>query len=129
MFVLIKYTAMEISGKIKKISETQTFGAKGFQKRELLVTTNEQYPQMILIEFVQDKCSLLNNYNIGDEVTISINLRGKEWINPEGQPKYFNTIQGWKINTITKGTTNTTIPPMPTLDNSLELDEEEGLPF
>lgn len=88
---------MEVTGKIKLINETQTFGAKGFAKRELVVTTNEQYSQMIMIEFVQDKCDLLNSYNVGDDVKVSINLRGREWINPEGVAKYFNSIQGWRI--------------------------------
>ena len=91
---------MEVTGKIKLINETQTFGAKEFKKRELVVTTDEQYPQMIMIEFVQDKCDLLDNYGIGQEVKVSINLRGREWINPEGVAKYFNTIQGWRIEAI-----------------------------
>lgn len=87
---------MEISGKIKKIFEVQTF-ASGFRKRELVVTTQEQYPQDILIEFMQDKVDLLNPLTIGDEVKISINIRGREWINPEGVAKYFNSISGWRI--------------------------------
>ena len=53
---------MEISGKIKTINETQTFGSNGFQKRELVVVTNEQYPQMLLVEFVQDKYNFLLYY-------------------------------------------------------------------
>ena len=120
---------MEIQGKIKIIKELQTFGSNGFQKRELVVTTNEQYPQMVLIEFVQDKCNLLNNCTIGDEVIISINIRGKEWISPEGLPKYFNTIQGWRINTITEESSTT--PPPSTLpsDSNLEQVEEGDLPF
>jgi hypothetical protein len=89
---------MEIQGKIKKISETQTFGNNGFQKRDLVVTTNEQYPQMLLIEFIQEKCDLPNNFSINDEITIAINLRGKEWINSEGQTKYFNSIQAMRKN-------------------------------
>ena len=88
---------MEIIGKIKLIGKTATFGASGFRKRELVVTTDEQYPQAILVEFVQDKCDLLNSYAVGQEVKISINLRGREWINPEGVAKYFNAIQGWRI--------------------------------
>ena len=89
---------MEVTGKVKLINETQTFGASGFRKRELVLTTNEQYPQDIMIEFVQDKCDELNPYKVGDDVKIGINLRGREWINPEGVAKYFNSIQGWKIN-------------------------------
>ena len=51
---------MEVQGTVKLIDETKTFGTNGFRKRELVVTTEEQYPQHIMIEFVQDKCDLLN---------------------------------------------------------------------
>ncbi|MCK4562945.1 MAG: DUF3127 domain-containing protein, partial [Flavobacteriaceae bacterium] len=44
---------MEVAGKIKKIDETKEFGSNGFRKREMVVTTDEQYPQMIMVEFIQ----------------------------------------------------------------------------
>jgi hypothetical protein len=88
---------MEVIGKIKLIGEVQTFGANGFQKREIVVTTDEQYPQMIMIEFTQDKWELLNPYQVGQDVKVSVNLRGREYINPQGEAKYFNSIQGWRI--------------------------------
>jgi hypothetical protein len=123
---------MEVTGKIKKIDETKTFGSNGFRKRELVVTTDEQYPQMIMIEFIQDKCDLLNNFNVGEDVRISINLRGREWINPEGEAKYFNSIQGWRIE---KFQTNvqgevppvdaTSFEPATTIDDN----EPDDLPF
>jgi hypothetical protein len=86
----------EVLGKIKVLGNTIQVSEK-FSKRELVVTTNEQYPQHILIEFAQDKVSLLDNYKINDEVKVSINLRGREWVNKEGESKWFNSIQGWKI--------------------------------
>lgn len=101
---------MEITGKIKKIDEPKTFGASGFRKREMVITTNEQYPQMLMVEFVQDKCDLLNNYQVGQDVKISINLRGREWINPQGEAVYFNSIQGWRIEAAQEDATGT--PPM-----------------
>lgn len=88
---------MEVSGRIKMIDETKAFGANGFRKREVVITTDEQYPQHIMIEFTQDKCDLLNNYTVGEPVKVSINLRGREWVNPQGETKYFNSIQGWRI--------------------------------
>jgi hypothetical protein len=88
---------MEVIGKIKVIGSIQQV-TDSYKKRELVVTTAEQYPQHILIEFGQDKCDLLNNYAIGDEVKVGINLRGREWVNPEGVSKYFNSVQGWKIS-------------------------------
>lgn len=98
LIIIIEFTIeMEVAGKIKKIDETKEFGSNGFRKREMVVTTDEQYPQMIMVEFIQDKCDLLNTFNVGDDVKVSINLRGREWVNPEGEAKYFNSIQGWRI--------------------------------
>ena len=90
---------MQITGRLKFIGSTQEVSAS-FKKREAVVTTNEQYPQHILIEFNQEKCDVLNSYNVGDEVEVSINIKGKEWTNPQGETKYFNSIQGWKINKV-----------------------------
>lgn len=90
---------MEVNGKIKVINPEQQVSTS-FRKRELVVVTEEQYPQFISINFVQDKCDLLNNYRVGEQVKVSINLRGREWVNPQGETKYFNDIQGWKIEKV-----------------------------
>lgn len=120
---------MELQGKIKAINETQTFGDNGFRKRELVVTTEEQYPQHILVEFVQDKTDLLDKFKVGQNVTIGINLRGREWVNPQGETKYFNSIQGWKINNLEQGekapTPEPAFEPVTDLNNA----EEDDLPF
>lgn len=88
---------MQVEGKIKMIDQTKAVGSSGFKKRDVVVTSDEQYPQHILVQFVQDKCDLLNGYNVGEAVKIDINLRGREWTNPQGETVYFNTIQGWRI--------------------------------
>ena len=88
---------MEVQGKIKLLGEIKTYGDNGFRKREVVITTQEQYPQHLLIEFIQDRCELLDSFNVGENVKISINLRGREWENPEGEIKYFNSIHGWRI--------------------------------
>lgn len=87
---------MEITGKIKVIKATEVVSDK-FSKRELVITTNEQYHQDISIQFTQDKCNLLDNLSIGQMVEVSINLKGREWTSPQGEVKYFNTIEGWRI--------------------------------
>lgn len=102
---------MEIKGNIKLINPRQDVSAS-FSKREVVVTTSEQYPQHILIEFNQDKCDYLDKYTVGQAVIISINLRGREWVNPEGESKYFNTIQGWRIEADSQQpTSNQSAPP------------------
>ena len=66
---------MNISGIIKLINETKEYGSNGFKKRELVVTTQEQYPQNILVEFIQDRCEILDSFNVGEFVKIEDKLR------------------------------------------------------
>ena len=125
---------MEIEGKVKLVGETQTFGSNGFRKRELVVTTDEQYPQHIMVEFVQDKCDLLNSYAVGQDVKVSINLRGREWTNPQGQVKYFNSIQGWRIEGASSGAPAGGAPPVAPMEafepaDNLNEEDHDDLPF
>jgi hypothetical protein len=81
----------ELLGRIKVIFPTQTYES-GFSKREIVVTTQEQYPQDIKLEFVKDKCSVLDKYAEGENVKVSFNLRGNEY-----NGKYYINLQAWKI--------------------------------
>ena len=123
---------MNISGKIKLIGETKEYGSNGFRKRELVITTQEQYPQNILVEFIQDKCEILNSYQPEDLVKIDINIRGREWTNKENEVKYFNSIQGWRIEKIEESY-DAQLPPLPTKDELNTEDESskepDDLPF
>ena len=125
---------MNISGIIKLINETKEYGSNGFKKRELVVTTQEQYPQNILVEFIQDRCEILDSFNVGEFVKIDINLRGREWINKDGETKYFNSIQGWRIEKLGVEDQNDMVPPIPQTEESTDneefgKDEPDDLPF
>lgn len=89
----------KIAGRIKAIMAENVISEK-FKKREFVITTQSEYPQDIIIEFVQDKCSILDNFRESDLVDVSVNIRGREWINPQGEAKYFNTLQAWRIEKI-----------------------------
>jgi len=90
---------MEVTGKVVTIKATETISEK-FAKREIVIETQEQYPQKIMIQFTNNGCALLDAVTTGDLVKVGVNLRGREWIDPKtGELKYFNTIQGWFINT------------------------------
>ena len=90
---------MELQGTVKKIFDTQT-SASGFQKREMVLLTQEQYPQPISIEFLSDKINLLDNVSEGETVKLGINIRGREWTNPQGEVKYFNSITAWRLEKV-----------------------------
>ena len=124
---------MEILGRVKVINPEQQVSAT-FKKRELVVTTDEQYPQHIMIEFTQDKTALLDAYAPGEQVKVSINLRGREWVNPQGETKYFNSIQGWRIEKLQPEAPQGNVVPMPAADafepaSNFNEEEHDDLPF
>ena len=91
---------MTITGKIKNIGNILTLGKKDFKKRDLVIETETEFPQILLIEFIGNKCKLLDSYKAGESVCVSISIKGREWSNPEGRVVYFNSIQGWKVRKI-----------------------------
>ena len=108
----------EIKGKIKLIKPEQVISDK-FKKREFVVTTDGEYPQHVALELTQDKCGIIDKYQVGQDVTVSINVRGREWTSPQGEVKYFNTLQAWRIESAHSAPTQT-VPVEP---------EDDGLPF
>ena len=115
--------AYDLSGKIKLIQDAKTFDS-GFTKREMVVIVEDgKYPQEINIEFVQDKVALLESLQIGQEVTVTFDIRGREY-----NGRYFNNLQGWKIVTIEDESTTTLeeqSPPYPTPSDF----GEDDIPF
>lgn len=126
----IKNKTMEVVGKIKLIRNIQVVSDK-FQKREFIVETNDQYPQLLQLELQGQNCDIIDAYKEGQEVSCSLNLRGRAWTNPQGEEKYFNTIVCWKIqpsNAPVGGTVNTA----KTKTNPKEVvgnDDDGDLPF
>ena len=92
--------SLKVTGILKVKMETQQVSDK-FKKREFVLTIDPTtpYPQNVLFQLTQDKCSLIDNKKIGDTLEVSFNLRGKEWNDHDNHTtKYFNTIEAWKIN-------------------------------
>lgn len=122
---------MELTGTIKLINKTELIGEKGFKKRSFVIVTNEQYPQAIILECTQDKVALLDKYKAGDAITASVNIQGREWINPQGEAKYFVTIQAWRIKYAESE--DHAINQQPNVAKSQpqiqEVDDSEDLPF
>ena len=114
---------MNVEGTIKAIFETAQVSEK-FSKREFVITTQGDYPQDILIQLTQDKCSLLDAYHNGQLVNVSINLRGREWVSPKGEKKYFNTVEGWKIEPM-----NGSIKVAEKVQENAPIQAKDDLPF
>ena len=115
----------KIKGEIKVIGDTVQVTEK-FKKREfVLIDDSSQYPQYINFQLVQDKCELIDGFQVGQRIEVNFNLRGREWTDKTGAIKYFNTLDVWRI---VYEESSTEIPPIPTFLESNE-DDGETLPF
>ncbi len=96
---------MKVTGKIHNVGALRVVSEK-FKSKDVVIVTEDKFPQYITIQFTQDKTDLVNPEDVGDQVEVSINLRGRKWESPQGEIKYFNTIEGWQINAVQSAVEN-----------------------
>lgn len=88
-----------ITGTVCEIGEVKTFPNSSFTKRDLVVSVMDgEYEQLIPTELHKDRTDLADSLNVGDEVTVHYNMRGRKWISPSQEVKYFLTLVAWKID-------------------------------
>ncbi|MGZ3778507.1 MAG: DUF3127 domain-containing protein [Mucilaginibacter sp.] len=120
---------MEIKGKIHEVAPTVQV-TDSLKKREVIIEyiENPQYPEYLKFEAIQDRCNLLDNVRVGDDVEVFFNLRGRPWTDKTGKKTYFNSLQLWKINVLA-GANNNTVPEYAPPVDLTSTPEEDDLPF
>ena len=115
---------MNIKGKLVEIFDTVQI-TETFKKREFIIQDNKnpEYPEFVKVELIQDKVSLLDDLKVGDKINVLINIKGRKWEDKEGNIKYFNSIQGWKIETENEGINQEKS------EDEINQDSDEDLPF
>lgn len=118
---MLTYTGMlKVKNEPVQVSEK-------FKKRDFVVTDNAQsYPQTILFQLTQDRCSLIDNAKVGDEITVHFLLKGREWKNPQGEVKVFNSLDVFRIETKSSGATS---EDAASSSNNLVPTPDDDLPF
>lgn len=126
----------KLTGTVKVIKDTVQVTEK-FAKREFVINdASSMYPQDIMFQSVQDKCSMLDGYSEGENVEVSFNLRGREWTSPQGEVKYFNTLDAWRIEKVGQGMpqggpSDMNLDPVPVATPTASTDaaDDDDLPF
>lgn len=129
----------KLQGTVKVINDTVQISEK-FSKREFVVTeTSSMYPQDIIFQLTQDKCSLIDGMKVNDTVEVSFNLRGREWTSPQGEVKYFNSLEAWRLEKVgqqagggipQRGPSEMNLQPTPSpIESATSEDEGDDLPF
>ncbi len=126
---------MDIKAKLIEKTDTQKVSDR-FQKREFVVefAENPQYPEFVKFELIQDKCDLLDSYEVGQELEVHFNLKGRKWVDPQGQTKYFNSLQAWRLvpASASASASSPSNPGEPVASSSSDdflKDMDEDLPF
>lgn len=119
---------LSVEGKLKRINDEQVISDR-FKKREFVIETEEQYPQVLMFQLVQDKTNLIDQFSIGDKVEIFFNLRGREWQkDPSAEVRVFNTLDAWRIQKVEAMQTaaSNDMPPTEPIEPA---SPEDDLPF
>ena len=128
----------KLTGTVKVINDTVQVSEK-FSKREFVITdASSMYPQDILFQLTQDKCSLIDAVAVNDTVEVSFNLRGREWVSPQGEVRYFNTLDAWRVEKVGQqgggipqgGPSAMNLAPAPSpIESASTEQEDDDLPF
>lgn len=115
---------LSATGQILKIGQVKQVSDK-FRTRELIIKTDteSQYPQTVAFQLTQDRVDKIDGYQAGDMVTVNFNLRGREWTSPQGEVKYFNTLEVWRVERTSGEQAQQPVTTQPTQPGS------DGLPF
>ena len=126
---------MTIQGKLHVKYETKQVSDR-FRKREFVIeyADNPMYPQFVTFQLIQDKCELLDPYETGTFLQVEFDLRGREWTSPQGEIKYFNSLDAWRVAPVQvaagpTGGAPTPPPPPPDALDVTEMEDDDDLPF
>lgn len=123
---------MTVEGKIVEKFDTQNI-KETFKKREFVLefAENPQYPEYIKFELIQSNCEQLDSVEVGDQVKVDFNLKGRKWTDPQGQVKYFNSLQAWRIDKQTQSSASAPEIPLPSNQEwaNEDFSGDDDLPF
>ncbi len=123
---------MNIKGKLLEKFETVEI-KDNFKKREFVLeyAENPQYPELLKFELIQTNCEQLDDFQVGETVSVTFNLKGRKWTDPKGNDKYFTSLQAWRLEkegSAPTNTQNTESAPDPEWMNQ-SFSEDDDLPF
>jgi hypothetical protein len=111
---MLRRMGIEVTGRLHAIFDTKQVTER-FSKREFVVemSDNPKYPQLVLFQLTGNRCENLDGLNVGDDVRVEFSLRGREWKSPQGETKYFNSLDVWTIERASSAGRGDDEPPPP----------------
>lgn len=130
--------AFELTGKLFLKEETTVISDR-FKKREFVVLKEENnggsiFTDYIKFQLTQDKCNLIDDVQLQDDIKVSFNLRGTKW-EKNGNVNYFTNLDAWRIEKAGAGSaaaapSNSEVPSFSSSSSaSFSADDDSDLPF
>lgn len=121
---------MVIEGKVIEKFDTQSI-KETFKKREFVLeyAENPQYPELLKMELIQSNCEQLDAIEVGDDVVVNFNLKGRKWTDPNGEAKYFNSLQAWRVDKKSTTTSESSTPETTQDWTKEDFSQDDDLPF
>jgi hypothetical protein len=121
--------SFEINGKLVEKFEIQNVTAS-FKKREFVIEKTEltggrEFTEIIKFQLTQDRCDLIEPYQLNEEINVHFNIKGRKW-EKDGRVGYFTNLEVWKIEKIAN--TQSEMPPQHSMDD-IPPEAEDDLPF
>lgn len=121
----------EIEGNLIVKDDIQQISAS-FQKREFVIEVinerNADWNDFVKFQLIQDKCALLDSYQLGDKLKVSFNLKGRKW-EKDGRVNYFTNLEAWRIEAAAGGNSTPATPPPFEETEIPPADAGDNLPF
>ena len=125
--------SFELAGKLIEKFDVQEI-SDTFRKREFIVEKTEnqggmEFTDQIKFQLTQDRCSIIDNINIQDEIRVNFNIRGRRWVK-DGNVSYFTNLEAWRIEKIAEAPGEPPPPPpILTDEDAPPLEDFDDLPF
>jgi hypothetical protein len=122
----------EITG-VMLLKEPVTDVSASFKKREFVIEVqnerNSDWNDFVKFQLTQDRCSAIDNINVGQRVKVSFNLRGRKW-EKDGKVSYFTNLEAWRVELADGGSQPEPAPAAKTVTTEIPAaSAEEDLPF
>ncbi len=125
--------SFELSGKLIEKYNTIKVNDR-FKKREFVIERTEsnggmEFTDHIKFQLTQDRCNLIEDAGLYEEVKVSFNIRGNKW-EKDGKVSYFTNLDAWRVEKVSAASPDNIpadMPPPPSLDDMP--DESDDLPF
>lgn len=92
--------SFEVTGKLIAVNDTQNVSER-FRKREFVLELSDDvngniYTNYAKMQLVQNKCEIIDNYSVGDNLKVSFNIKGNKW-ERDGKVNYITNLDAWRI--------------------------------